>query len=425
MRLLFAVLLLGHWLLASDLHVDPRLHGGPLVIEGKDTSWALLDATVAAMRTADPNPSLIILPGDFLAHHFPHNTSLAESTMARIVRTFDRAFPRAQFLIVPGNNDDPCGDYRVTPATPYFTYLAHLWAPLVNRNGAAPDFERSFARYGWYTARLPVHGLRAVAMDTVYWSIVYRSCRANTGAPQRQLTWLSQTLQALPRSDRAMLLMHIPPGIDPSSTLMTHRLLVVPFLQDRYARAFVRAMQSSHSRIAFAIAGHVHRDGFRSFGGVAMLVSPPISPVYDNNPTFLRLDVSPDGTLRDYEPYEYDAFSDRWLRQASFDSTYGVTAFSAASLASIHDRLRGDADLRERWIAMYSAGAGDADRMNYAWRTYWCAQTSFGSTYVACAGLRRRLELLPIAGGIAIAGVLALLGFLAMRLGRQRRAPRV
>jgi hypothetical protein len=260
---------------------------------------------------------------------------------------------------------------------------------------------------------------------TFYFSFVYRGCRANGAAPQRELSWLSRTLGALPASDRAMLLMHIPPGIDPSSTLMTHRLLVVPFWQERYATAFVRQMQSRHARISFAIAGHVHRDGFRLFGGVPMMIAPPISPVYDNNPTFLRLDVSPDGTLRDYQPYEYDAFTGRWLRQPSFDSTYGVTQFTAESLASIHDRLRGDTGLRGRWIDMYTAGADEGDRMGYAWRTYWCAQTAFGGAYVACAGLQRRVALLPIAGGVVAAAVLALLGFLAMRLARQRRKTRV
>jgi hypothetical protein len=262
-------------------------------------------------------------------------------------------------------------------------------------------------------------------MDTVYWSIVYRSCRANGAAAQRELKWLSRTVQSLPPGDRAMLLMHIPPGIDPSSTLMTHRLLVVPFWQDRYATPFVREMQNERARIAFAIAGHVHRDGFRLFGGVPFMIAPPVSPVYQNDPTFLRLDVSPGGTLRDYQPYAYDAFTGRWQREPSFDSTYGVTEFSAASLASIHDRLRGDTDLRGSWIAMYTAGADEADRMGYAWRTYWCAQTMFGDAYVACAGLKRRVELLPIAGGVVLAGVLALLGFFAMRLGRQRRNTRL
>ncbi|HKU69137.1 MAG TPA: metallophosphoesterase, partial [Candidatus Baltobacteraceae bacterium] len=220
MHLLFAVLLLGHWLLASDLHVEPGPGAAVPAGYGEDTNWALLESTVAAMRKTDSNPQVVILSGDLLAHHFPRNTRLAEQTMGRIVRTFNRAFPRAQFVIVPGNNDDPCGDYRATPGSPYFARIAHLWAPLVNRSGAAPQFEKTFAQYGWYEARLP-HGLRALAVDSVYWSIVYRRCAGyHPDAPQRELRWLAQSIDALPKTARALLVMHIPPGVDAQSTLL-------------------------------------------------------------------------------------------------------------------------------------------------------------------------------------------------------------
>ncbi len=155
MHLLFAALLLGHWLVASDLHVEPGAGGPEPADYGTDTNWTLFDSTVDAMRRADPHPQVIVLSGDFLAHHFPDNVPLALRTMARIAKTFDAAFPQAQFVIVPGNNDDPCGDYRATPGTRYFASLARIWEPLVNRNGAAPQFQRDFAEYGWYTARVP------------------------------------------------------------------------------------------------------------------------------------------------------------------------------------------------------------------------------------------------------------------------------
>src|SRR5579884_1808783 len=113
MHLLFAALLLGHWLVAGDIHAIPGSTGSTPSGYGSDTNWALFDSTIAAMRRADPNPSVVLLTGDFLAHHFPKNIPLAERTTARIAHAFDTAFPHAQFVIVPGNNDDPCGDYRV------------------------------------------------------------------------------------------------------------------------------------------------------------------------------------------------------------------------------------------------------------------------------------------------------------------------
>lgn len=422
MHLLLAALLVRHWLVAGDLHVEPA-RGAPTASSyGADTNWALFDSTVAAMRAADPNPQVVIVPGDFLAHHFPANVALAERTMARIARTFNAAFPHAQFVIVPGNNDDPCGDYRATPGTPYFSYLARLWAPLVNRHGAAPQFERLFARYGWYSARLPSGGERLVALDSVYWSIVYRPCGSiDARAPQRELSWFEHRISSMRPAVHAVVVMHIPPGVDASSTLLTHRLLVVPYWQAYASRAFIRILTRYASRASFVLAGHMHRDDFRSFGGVPMLIAPSVSPVYDNNPSFLELDVAAGGVLRDYTPFEYDESTGTWQRAASFDRAYGVSAFSASALASIHARLAHEPRLRGRWARYFMSGSGNREITSGTWRAYWCAQTQIGAAYVACAGLRKRMEILPIAAGLAGAALLALLAWLLLRLGRSRR----
>lgn len=421
MHLLFAALLLRHWLLASDLHVEPR-PGAPYPSYYKqDTNWTLFDSTVAQMRAEDPNPQVVILSGDFLAHSFPHSVPVAEATMSRIARTFNAAFPHAQFVIVPGNNDDPCGDYRATPGSPYFKYLAHLWAPMVNRNGAAPDFEREFGQYGWYRARLPLAHLRVLALDSVYWSIVYRRCaNYHPDAPQREMTWLQNSLDALPAAAKAVIVMHIPPGVDPVSTLMTHRLLVVPFIQDQRATAFVRDTGARKDRIAFEIAGHMHRDDFRLFDGVPLLMAPSVSPIYRNNPAFLRLDLASDGTLADYQPFYFDIRSGKWNKERSFDQTYGVQGFTAKNLAAVHDRLGNDAPLRERWSAIFVADSRYRYINGYSWRTYWCAQTQLVGTFAGCAGVKRRTELLPIAAGIAVVLLVGGLALLAVRLGRQR-----
>lgn len=401
--------MLGHWLLASDLHVEPET-GTPIpAAYGDDTNWALFNSTVAQMRKADPNPQIVILSGDFLEHHFPSDPQLAETTMARIAHAFNAAFPHAQFLIVPGNNDDPCGDYRATPGGPYFAQFARIWAPLVNRGGAAPDFERNFAQYGWYTARLPVRGMRAIAIDSVYWSVVYRRCGSqHPDAPQRELRWLSKTLASLPDKSRAMMVMHIPPGVDPHSTLITHRLFVVPFWRDQPLNAFVRLLSENRQHIAFAVTGHMHRDDFRVYANVPILLAPAVSPVYNNNPAFLRLDVAPDGTLQDYTPYIFDEWSSAWYAGDSFDTTYGVNAFTAESLASIHARLRTDETLRATWGVMMMSGSRQREVKPGTWLTYWCAQTELGRRFIACDGLQRRLQVLPIAGGVIVVLVLAL-----------------
>lgn len=420
MRLVLSLLLAMHWLVASDFHVIPHSGTSAPLGYGKDTNWALFGSTVAQMRSSDPAAPVVILPGDFLEHHFPHDVRLAESTMGRIADAFDGAFPKAQFVIVPGNNDDPCGDYRVTPGSPYFSHLAHLWAPLVNRRGAAPQFERSFGRYGWYAGTLP-NGERLIALDSVYWSFVYHRCANNhPDAPQREMRWFKAVLASLPPGKRAIVVMHIPPGVDPHSTLVAHRLLVVPFMANNYSARFVRILSQYRDRIALVVAGHEHRDDFRLFGGVPLLIAPSISAVYDNNPAFLQLDVSPAGDVSDYTPYEFDEYDRTWRQGASFDATYGANAFSAAALGEAHSRLAQDASLRQRWNRFFMDGSGDRAITSGTWRTYWCAQTNLAGEFVQCAGLEGRLRVLPIAAAIGAALLLALLAFAAMRLGPKR-----
>ncbi|HEY9179827.1 MAG TPA: hypothetical protein VIO32_03855, partial [Candidatus Baltobacteraceae bacterium] len=169
-----------------------------------------------------------------------------------------------------------------------------------------------------------------------------------------------------------------------------------------------------------ALAGHMHRSDFRLLENVPMLIAASVSPVYRNNPSFLRLDVRADGTLQNYTQYDFDEWSGAWQAQTAFDAMFGVNAFTAASLASLHQQLRTDKTLRRQWAFM-RMGAAYSDEVNGATMlTYWCSQTETGEHFVACAGLKRRLQVLPIVAGIIAAAVLALIALIAVRLSRKR-----
>jgi sphingomyelin phosphodiesterase acid-like 3 len=81
------------FLLLSDIHFNPmadphlvdRLAAGPpaewpaildasadksLGRYGADTNWHLLHSALEQMGTALPHPTFVLIPGDFLAHHF-------------------------------------------------------------------------------------------------------------------------------------------------------------------------------------------------------------------------------------------------------------------------------------------------------------------------------------------------------------------
>lgn len=419
------------WLVVSDLHVEPFDRSPQPSAYGSDTNWALFDSTVAQMRRAEPNPAVVVIAGDFLAHHFAAKVraskkrqstlAVAEATMARIERSFARAFPKAQFVIALGNNDDPCGDYSTAPNSPYLKSVAKMWAPLVDRRGAAPDFVRDFSHSGYYTAKVPLLNARIVVLDSVFWSFVYRSCGAGGGnAPAEQLAAFNSTLSR-PGAQPSVVLMHIPPGVDASSTLLTHRFLVVPFLQGGQQGRFESIVARHSSSIPFIVAGHLHQNDFRVIEGVPMLIAPSVSPVYNNNPSFLRLQVGSGGVLQDYQLFAYAIDEDAWAGIFDFDRAYGVNGFTAGDLRIAHERIAKDPAVREKWAASADAGSRSTriDRGN--WRAYWCAQTFAGSQYVACAGDRRRVAAVPIAA--AIAGLLLLAGLAAivLRLASQRQ----
>ena len=419
------------WLVVSDLHVEPFDRSPQVSDYGSDTNWTLLDATIAQMRRVEPNPAVVVIPGDFLAHHFDakvrakkereSTAAAAEAVMERIERSFARAFPKAQFLIAMGNNDDPCGDYSTAPNSRYLRRVAQIWAPLVDRGGAAPGFQRAFSHAGYYTARLPGAGLRAVVLDSVYWSILYRPCGSGgRSAAAQQMAWLRATL-ADAGGAHTVLIMHIPPGIDATSTLITHRFLLVPFLRTGEANQLAGAVAANRARVPLLIAGHLHQNDFRLVGGAPMLIASSVSPVYNNNPSFLRLDMDADGTLHDYRLYGYDIDAGTWSQIADFDRAYGVSGFTADALAAAHQRIANDSDVREAWANATAAGSRSSrvDRGN--WKAYWCAQTDTGAGYAACAGDRRRTAVLPLA--IAIGGILVVLGVVALvfRLASQRR----
>ena len=417
------------WLLVSDIHVNPFDPSAQPAQYQQDTNWVLFDSALRQMRKAAPRAQVVAIEGDFLAHEFGSKVRAAGAnrdvqtealrTMARIASSFGRAFPHAQFILTLGNNDDPCGDYRTAPDTPYLARVARIWEPLVNRNGAAPGFTRSFSHNGSYVARLPGTHMRAIVLDDVPWSLFFRGCGRGANAMRSSvMAALTAQLRATPDRGRNVVFLHIPPGIDVASTLLAQRFLVVPYLRDDVTANISNVFSENRNRIAFVIAGHTHRSDFRIDGGVPILIAPAISPVYSNNPAFLTVQVDGAG-VRDYQMYADDLLTDTWARVFDFRQAYGVAGFTANNLQSVHARLPGDLDLREQWEGGIT-GFSREYTVRSLWRAFWCAQTELRGGYAACAGDQRRVAILPVA--LACLVVALVLGVvLLVRRARQRR----
>jgi len=373
------------WLVVSDLHLDRSAHRASLGQPGYDSDPALIAAAIAAMKAADPTAPIVVVGGDSLAHHFRGD---ALATMREIANALDRAFPRARFLVTLGNNDDPCGDYRIGTDSPYLRDLAAIWAPLVDRGDAAPGFARAFAHGGYYTARLPQTHLRAVVLDSVLWSWLYRDCTSPTRSPGAdELAWLDATLANGPRDAHDLLVMHVPPGIDGHATELTLGVAAVPFYAPSANRAFLATVARHHARIAGMIASHLHRNDYRIVDGIPMLIASSISPIAGNPPTFYTLDVRSNGTLGSATPHVL--IDGTWTAQAATDME---------GLAAAHVRAESTTS-----------------------RFLWCAQTQLTDAYAACAGIPQRRDD-AIALFVAVVAVLASLPLLGL-LRRRRRSP--
>jgi hypothetical protein len=84
------------WLFVTDIHLKANYRHAPPSRLGDDTDQELFNTTIAEMRRLDPNPPVVVVVGDLLAHIIDRRATVP--TTQRIAASLDRAFPHAQFL---------------------------------------------------------------------------------------------------------------------------------------------------------------------------------------------------------------------------------------------------------------------------------------------------------------------------------------
>jgi len=414
------------WLFTSDVHLnalaDPALadrlaaapvadwdrlfdaNPRPIAPHGKDANPALFRLAVAQMRAAVPEPAVVFISGDFLAHSYQGAwaaaasdrsdaafAAFADKTIAYIAYEFDAAFPRAQFVIVLGNNDSTCGDYAAMPGSAFLAHFAQAWAPLVDRDGRAPDFARSFPADGDYVAQLP-NGTRVVAVNSNPWSpVASDACDPGGTAQTDTIAWFERTVAALPSGARAWAVLHIPPGIDAYSAMRTG--LPVPFYRPDVLARFRAARAADGKPLALIVGGHLHNDGFRIVDRTPLLLVPSISPIHGNNPAFLIAHVDATGTITDFRAENLDenayaigtAPPAAFAPEYDFDAAYGVGGFTLAALERIERAIHDDEPTREAQAARYVDGSSVAAIDAKTWRAYWCANVALdASAFTTC-----------------------------------------
>jgi sphingomyelin phosphodiesterase acid-like 3 len=404
--------------------------------KGIDTPPALLESSLRAELKQQPNPLFITVSGDLMAHLFDcrfqnltSNTNEADyitfaaKTVAYVALRLHQTFPHAPIYFALGNNDSGCTDYHEDPNSAFLRADAHSFAAdaLTPANRAA--ILREFPHYGDYNIALPppFARTRLIVLQDVFESGRYTNCSGSVGYPgtnsastvgQLQIDWLrTQLTVARAAHEHVWVMAHIPPGIDPYSTIKKGHGFCGSSGPDLFIPSdfLASTLAQFADVIKLALFGHTHMDEIRIFPSdllgaqgqaaagaiVPGKLVPSISPVNSNNPAFTVAAVEPStATLKDYTVYSASnqTGSDaHWSEEYNYAKTYGMPDFSGTSafkLASnfVADKT-GTTDLSISYQHFYfisDHGLGTyvkAAAMKLVWHAYACSISNSDDTH--------------------------------------------
>ncbi|HVG26089.1 MAG TPA: metallophosphoesterase, partial [Acidobacteriaceae bacterium] len=133
-------------------------------VRGADSSWALLERSLAEAKRRQPKPLFVTVSGDLLAHGFPCRfralapkatgedlSAFSAKTMAFLALQLRATFPGAPVYVALGNNDSGCADYRETPDSGFLRATATILADNLHDAKSRAELLSSFAVGGDYS----------------------------------------------------------------------------------------------------------------------------------------------------------------------------------------------------------------------------------------------------------------------------------
>lgn len=391
--------------------------------KGVDTPWPLLRSSLDAMHATTPHPAFITLSGDLVAHEFPcrvasgggaHNPTayagFVVKTIAFVVDQLRAEFPGVPVYVSLGNNDSGCADYQMDPGSRFLQQVAASVAdgvPPAERQAVLDEFPAG----GYYSARLPMplSAARIIVLNDLFLSPKYRTC---SGAPDpaawtAELTWLQQRLaQAQARGEKVWVMGHIPPGVDPYSTVRQFRNVCGGEKPDMFLKPdhLDDLLMQYADVIKLALFAHTHMDEMRLLApesgdprtiarhSIAVKLVPSITPVHGNNPSFTVAKVDPaTAALLDYDVIEASnqtGMHTTWSEEYDFDRTYHETAYSPAALtqliAGFHADPKAQTAASQAYIRHYFK-SDLAPVLTPFWPQYACSlRNTTAQSYAAC-----------------------------------------
>jgi len=386
-----------------DQHLDAT---APPSSGRNDTNYTLLLSALVAAQGAGPY-DFILYTGDYLPHNFQYGQTDAESAAfaAKVVEFVNfkiaQTFPGKPIVGMLGNNDGGCGDYTLHPGG---DFLADL-APDMPGVSADPAAQKDFAAGGYYAIRHPTVANTDFIVLSSYWShnfpgydhgFASRCARLPNGADpgKDQVNWLGTKLgsgAASPSPRKAILLMHIPPGIDGfSGGDQWH---------GRFEPDFENKLTTASHTILGAFAGHSHMDEFRVLSNnagpyLAVRIAPAVTTRNGNAPSFTVANYdTATGAMTDYTVYSLrpqPTGKPGWQHEYTFSEAFGPGGFTATRLAGLAAKIQDNTDTslaRQHYLSFYRAQKAPDGTYPRNWKRAICATSIADQTaFDTCVG---------------------------------------
>ena len=376
------------------------------------------------MQASQPHPLFITLTGDIIAHAFdcrfraltPQSTvadyeAFVLKTIGFVLHQLRQTFPDVPVYAALGNNDSNCGDYKLTPGNTFLAETGKLFAASFP-SSQQPGIAQQFAAGGYYSASLPdpLSRARILVLNDVFDSTKYTTC---AGLPSQtpaedEMTWLNRQLaQAQQAGESVWIIGHIPPGVDPYSTIRKSPNLCsqgkpTPFLSsDKMSAILIQYAPV----IRLALFAHTHMDELRLLqpeagdpspnlrSSVPLKIVPSISPVDGNDPAFTVAQVDPaTAVLRDYTVVaasNQSGIGATWSPEYDYASAFGQSSFDAASVRAIIAAFQADSSAHqpasEAYLSHYFIGSNEVGLLRPFWPQYVCAlANTTAKAYAGC-----------------------------------------
>jgi sphingomyelin phosphodiesterase acid-like 3 len=388
---------------------------------GEDTSFALFDSSLKAMRVHAASAKFVTVSGDLISHGFDCKFKLlfpkaseddyakfVEKTIDYVINELYATYPAVPVFVALGNNDSGCGDYRLDA---HSEFLRVTGDEVTKRfpAGERAIAQDSFAAGGNYSVALPapIENARLLVLDNLFMSKSYASCAGKPGSSgaDTQIAWLRQQLtEARGKKQKIWVVGHIPPGIDLYSTAKK----MGDVCGDQQPAMFLSSEKMTDVLTEFgdvvqlAIFAHTHMDELRllkdethtpaSSKPVAVKMVSSISPNHGNNPSFTIAQIDPaTAALVDYRVFtasNQTGVDAKWIEEYDFARSYHEQEFSSSTVSKLIAGFAADPSAKtassQSYLNDFSAGS-PSPVLQIFWPQYVCTLSNHSAeAFKAC-----------------------------------------